>query len=1050
MKRFISLAIMMAIVIGLLPAAHGTEGELTLRKIPMEEVELTCEELGLQVTWYPEYEGLMRRYGTGQMLLVEGGKSYLCKLNGDVKLAGPFDAFGEFNKDGLAPACQNGRWGMVDMNGNTVVDFIYAGQYEAELAGETYPVFKGKNGKDAPPYALFTKLGTQLTEYKYQGHDRFVNGFCMVTADGKGWGYLDVNGKEITALEFRHEALGTAKFSGDDDYGIFDENGYAIVCTDEGFNIIDKYHGWGLMGTPLPKKPWRAGHGLWGCVDAESGKVGFVDEGMFTVIRPRFDDRTTPKGYQEAYWFDDNGLADVYENNEYFTIDLNGNRVDRSTYAYTPTGEDALHEGLRRVQTGENGPWAFVNEVGETVIPAIFDAVGYFDCGYASVLVDGVFGLLRNPLLTVGKTEASTADITFTDVPAGSWFEKGVMTCAQSGVMVGVGENIFSPNATLTDAECAMLAYRIYDQAHGGDGSLMKMPEGYGYIKLVSEDGSYVHEGYAGDGDVWGTQIVFYNSHGYRLRPYGEEKLGPATVTFGGKEYRGEVKDGSRGSGRYPSDHFPYFEPEDSTLNDLIMKAYRIPPPDRWWANLVYTIWEKGWEDIFPYIIYGREAWRSSFAELLGDVTDLPKRFDVPPIPDGGERGVGTYYDQVYEMYEAGVIGGVDAYGTFESSKTLTRAEAAVMVARVLDESQRLTAPPRPMPTEGEGYTLTYLRDGMFADLYRLNDTYPYCVVGEFAEGSTYAAPVGLLTLEGEYTPWSEEMEKQVKVPYGWRDWGGLWTENGGYYRWSDGTPATEKFDWCGKIGHDGRGFVQKDGKLYCIQFDLTAEKAVLRPERPTVPTDAAEGTEYLYDFLFRERYGAKVDKTYTFMVLNEESGSVDYYTLLMPVEGALEGAVAESIDGDGMTPYQLKRYKQDGPDGSLVVGVHAYPLDEVEYISYLWTDRPEVWTDWYIGVGESEEDLLWSYWGRANLRLIKKEKAELDWMSAHSTWDFDELYVWQPFTPENNDVRDITFYMKDRKVAAIEMTVPYELRYVYGHDAEAELQRADERRQGL
>ena len=41
---------------------------------------------------------------------------------------------------------------------------------------------------------------------------------------------------------------------------------------------------------------------------------------------------------------------------------------------------------------------------------------------------------------------ALAAETTFTDVPAGSWFEQGVALCAQSGIMVGTGEGQFSPN----------------------------------------------------------------------------------------------------------------------------------------------------------------------------------------------------------------------------------------------------------------------------------------------------------------------------------------------------------------------------------------------------------------------------------------------------------------------------------------------------------------------------------------------------------------------------------------------------------------------------
>lgn len=891
MKRFVSLTIMMAMLLCQLPAAQAAE---TSEK--WEAAVRQCEEAGLKVTWYPEYEGLMRRYGTDRMLLVEAGQSYLFTLNGNVKLAGPFDAFGQFNKDDQAPACQNGKWGVVDINGKTVVDFIYDSQYEAELAGEAYPVFKGKNGKDAPPYALFTGEGEQLTEYNYQAHDRFVNSFAMVTVDGTNWGYVNTRGEEIGELKYRHEAPLYPKYAdaAATEYGFFDKQGFAIVYSSEGFNVINS-QGRELLKTPSPKRPWRAGDGTWGFVDKESGKVGFLYGTGQVAEEPQYDDPgTDPKGFQQI----------LYRN--------------------IGVEEEWLpHEGLRRFQTETDGLWGFWDETGEkTVVPALFDAVGYFDYGYASVLADGVFGLLRNPLLTLGGMEENVAPPTFADVPAGSWFEKGVMTCAQAGIMVGIGENTFSPNATLTDAETLMLAYRLYDQAGGGDGSLLKMPEDYCYIKLVSDDGATAREGYIGDRSLWKMPNPYSSSDGHRLclLGYTGGKTVGAVLTFGGKEYRGTLEHMYRGSGRYEQDNFYGFEPENPALNDLLLDAYYYTaPPTLWWADLLYTIREKGWggwDGVFSGSaqLFGTEDSRGGFADLLGAVTDLPKRFDVPHIPDLADREEeNSYRGHIYEMYETGIIGGVDAYGTFDAEKTLTRAEAAVMVARVLDESQRLTTPPKPMPKEGEGYTLTYLRDGI-VDIGFEQDTYPYYFVAEPVtdpDGWEQFRRVGFLKLDGSFVSWPEsdipytverfggdtiywtniykaktdeeldryevgvlndDLEWIIQPQYAelwpreggyaavtqeeryllldekgnvegevasrqelperpywtgyyeywadWQNWGGLSPlPDGTYYRWPDGSPATEKFDWCGKIGPDGRGFVQRDGKIYRIEF---------------------------------------------------------------------------------------------------------------------------------------------------------------------------------------------------------------------------------------
>lgn len=293
MKRFTSFILMMAMLVGLLPA-HAAESRWVT-------VQRQCAALGLKVNWFSGYEGLMRRYGTDRMLLVLNGQSYLCPLNSRSSLAGPFDAFGEFNGAGLAPACQNGKWGMVDMDGNTVVDFVHDGQYEAELAGENYPEFRGKDGKDAPPYALFTKDGKQLTEYLYQNHDRFINGYAMVTSGGtlfdggyEGWGFVDANGYAVCEEKYRHDALNWYKYPTETatEYGVFDRDGFAIVCTDKGFNVINN-QGRELLNTPTRKRPWRAGDGAWGFVDVESGKVGFIDGNGEIIEEPQYDDPGT-------------------------------------------------------------------------------------------------------------------------------------------------------------------------------------------------------------------------------------------------------------------------------------------------------------------------------------------------------------------------------------------------------------------------------------------------------------------------------------------------------------------------------------------------------------------------------------------------------------------------------------------------------------------------------------------------------------------------------------------------------------------------------------
>jgi len=132
-----------------------------------------------------------------------------------------------------------------------------------------------------------------------------------------------------------------------------------------------------------------------------------------------------------------------------------------------------------------------------------------------------------------------------------------------------------------------------------------------------------------------------------------------------------------------------------------------------------------------------------------------------------------------------------------------------------------------------------------------------------------------------------------------------------------------------------------------------------------------------------------------------------------------------------------------------------------LEYISYLWSDIEGVKTNKNVSVGNTEEVLLSAY--PHNLYYLDKEEAFseigltalgiIEYSEGKLTetinekYDFDYAYMWQPFTRENNEVRDITFFIRNGKIAAIEAISPFELRHVYGYDREAGLQYTEEQR---
>ena len=92
---------------------------------------------------------------------------------------------------------------------------------------------------------------------------------------------------------------------------------------------------------------------------------------------------------------------------------------------------------------------------------------------------------------------------------------------------------------------------------------------------------------------------------------------------------------------------------------------------------------------VAPFAVIGFLA-VAAFAALLLLVLDnanvtLPEintlERDVPDLTAGSV---------VYELYLSGVLNGVDEYGTFDGQHTVTRGQAAAMLARLVDPAQRL------------------------------------------------------------------------------------------------------------------------------------------------------------------------------------------------------------------------------------------------------------------------------------------------------------------------------------------------------------------------
>lgn len=229
------------------------------------------------------------------------------------------------------------------------------------------------------------------------------------------------------------------------------------------------------------------------------------------------------------------------------------------------------------------------------------------------------------------------------------------------------------------------------------------------------------------------------------------------------------------------------------------------------------------------------------------------------------------------------------------------------------------------------------------------------------------------------------------------------------------------------------------DGENISEEVIVEEEKVT---DRPTIPGVVPEGIEYLYDFTFSERYDNRVSDEFSVIIPNEmkfqddKSVTENNKISLFEEYVSSEAPVSKyNYNGDGMVPHSYNRYWYSfGNDENLLVETDFYEPDKREYISYFWTDIKGAMTVRNVAVGDSEDAILGAY--TENLKYIDKNNAE-PCIAKFDTdldvgFEFDYAYAWQHYNAENNDIRDITFYIKNGSISSIEVIMPFELRYVY------------------
>lgn len=126
----------------------------------------------------------------------------------------------------------------------------------------------------------------------------------------------------------------------------------------------------------------------------------------------------------------------------------------------------------------------------------------------------------------------------------------------------------------------------------------------------------------------------------------------------------------------------------------LVNEKYGYRNQYTWWAGAAQYCIDEGLiskdelENI-PYryeIPISRAQMVHVWAQIL-QPKDMMKQNTVSNLPD--VRADTEYAEDILLFYEAGIIGGIDAQGTFKPDRTITRAEAAAIFMNLIDKSKR-------------------------------------------------------------------------------------------------------------------------------------------------------------------------------------------------------------------------------------------------------------------------------------------------------------------------------------------------------------------------
>lgn len=325
---------------------------------------------------------------------------------------------------------------------------------------------------------------------------------------------------------------------------------------------------------------------------------------------------------------------------------------------------------------------------------------------------------LSIPCAATGTETTASRDYPgFSDVAEGSASYEAIKLCYERGLMNGTSDTTFNPQGKLNIAQLVVLAARLYDLQNGGDGTVPDLPDlTQPYLRFYDSEGALFASFPSAEGLQYNAGERPYIS----LRDESDASDLPETckleVGFEGygqiKSFEG-VKESHESAGGvmhqgFVGTGYRFEDPEAAAFaalpNQYLTEQYK----DAWWFPAAFSLGIEHVLSIDGELFYrasggnnddsydpmtrfsSDNASRALFAWLVertaGELPVLNEAVTVPDVIPEETLDAAA----ILRLYQAGVLTGVDAQGNFGGSRELTRAQAAIMLARVLEPSLRV------------------------------------------------------------------------------------------------------------------------------------------------------------------------------------------------------------------------------------------------------------------------------------------------------------------------------------------------------------------------